>query len=311
MLINETKKIIRLSMATLAFTFLTATGVYAAGAGSTAAEFLNIGAGSRATAMGGAYSSIANDPSACYWNPAGLSNIEGSALMLQHNEHYQDLQHEYVAYASPIVKNGVLGISVSYLHMGAIMGYDDGDTPTESFKVYDIAYGMSYGHRFSDYLSIGVGAKNIRQSISDVKAGGWAFDMGLMVDIGQFDLSVGVANLGSGIKYEVETFDLPTEYRAGLGFSPITKPFTLVAEYGYCIDGSERLALGVEYDIINDFSIRSGYRPREINNGDGRFAVGCGLKIWGQRIDYSFLPDSDLGSSHRFSATIAFSEFSK
>ena len=43
--------------------------------GTTAAKFLNVGIGSRANAMGGAFSSIANDATAMYWNPAGVANI--------------------------------------------------------------------------------------------------------------------------------------------------------------------------------------------------------------------------------------------
>ena len=41
--------------------------------GTTAAKFLSIEVGSNAVGMGGAYTSIANDATAMYWNPAGLS----------------------------------------------------------------------------------------------------------------------------------------------------------------------------------------------------------------------------------------------
>ena len=42
-------------------------------AGTTAAKFLSIGVGSKAVGMGGSYTSIADDATAMYWNPAGLS----------------------------------------------------------------------------------------------------------------------------------------------------------------------------------------------------------------------------------------------
>ena len=45
------------------------------GNGTTVANFLEIDIGSAATAMGGAYVSIANDVSSAYWNPAGLSFV--------------------------------------------------------------------------------------------------------------------------------------------------------------------------------------------------------------------------------------------
>ena len=42
--------------------------------GTTAANFLEIGVGSRATSMGDAYVAVANDVSSIYWNPAGLAS---------------------------------------------------------------------------------------------------------------------------------------------------------------------------------------------------------------------------------------------
>ena len=41
--------------------------------GTTAAQFLKIGIGPRAIAMGSAFTATANDLTAIYWNPAGLS----------------------------------------------------------------------------------------------------------------------------------------------------------------------------------------------------------------------------------------------
>ena len=39
-------------------------------------EFLNIGAGARGLAMGGAQVASANDATAGYWNPAGLTGVK-------------------------------------------------------------------------------------------------------------------------------------------------------------------------------------------------------------------------------------------
>ena len=45
-------------------------------AGTDAAAFLKKSVGLKAIAMGGAFTSIADDTSAIYWNPAGLAQIQ-------------------------------------------------------------------------------------------------------------------------------------------------------------------------------------------------------------------------------------------
>ena len=46
--------------------------------GTTVANFLTIPVGPRASGMGGAFIAVANDVTAAYWNPAGLSRIPRS-----------------------------------------------------------------------------------------------------------------------------------------------------------------------------------------------------------------------------------------
>lgn len=58
----------------------------AAAADKYAAEFLRVGAGARAVGMGGAFAAVADDASAAYWNPAGLSFLESREVLYQHAE---------------------------------------------------------------------------------------------------------------------------------------------------------------------------------------------------------------------------------
>ena len=67
------KKIKKLS---LVFACLIFVGVTNAFAGTDAAAFLKKSVGVKAIGMGGAYTSLADDTSAIYWNPAGLAQIQ-------------------------------------------------------------------------------------------------------------------------------------------------------------------------------------------------------------------------------------------
>ena len=60
------------------------------------AQFLKIGVGGRATAMDDAFVAIANDVSALYWNPAGITQVTENQVMLSHSEWVVDIKHEYI-----------------------------------------------------------------------------------------------------------------------------------------------------------------------------------------------------------------------
>jgi len=48
-------------------------------AGTAMGQFLKIGVGGRAASMGEAFVAVANDASALYWNPAGITQLEKKA----------------------------------------------------------------------------------------------------------------------------------------------------------------------------------------------------------------------------------------
>ena len=59
--------------------------------GTTAAQFLKIGIGSRATGMGEAYVAMSRDASGLYWNPAGIAQTGGGEIMFQRNNWIADV----------------------------------------------------------------------------------------------------------------------------------------------------------------------------------------------------------------------------
>jgi hypothetical protein len=62
-------------------------------AGRYAGDFMAIGSGVRALGMGGAYSAIADDGSAIYWNASGISQIKEIEFTLMRAFLYEGLAY--------------------------------------------------------------------------------------------------------------------------------------------------------------------------------------------------------------------------
>ncbi|MFH1012023.1 MAG: hypothetical protein V1784_12420, partial [bacterium] len=102
-------------------------------------EFLEIGAGARAVGMGGAYTAVANDPSAFYWNPSGLGYVEGLKLSGMYADLWQGLANYSVAGVAAAVPGAVVGVHWIRLGVENIPRYPDYDNR------YLFPYGDSLG----------------------------------------------------------------------------------------------------------------------------------------------------------------------
>ena len=60
--------------------------------GTSSGAVLKIGVGARATGLGESFVAVANDPTAIFWNPAGLASIQRQEVSLSHLEWPADIQ---------------------------------------------------------------------------------------------------------------------------------------------------------------------------------------------------------------------------
>ena len=70
-------------------------------AGTASGTFLRIGLGARATGMGESFVAVANDPSAIYWNPAGLASLQRRELAISHVQWPADIRYEHLTLILP------------------------------------------------------------------------------------------------------------------------------------------------------------------------------------------------------------------
>ncbi|HUV36988.1 MAG TPA: hypothetical protein VMX58_08625 [Patescibacteria group bacterium] len=190
-----------------------------------AGEFMALGGGARAMAMGGAFAAIADDATATFWNPAGLAyfdRLQGLPndwqMIFMHSERFGDLvDYNYFSAAFPL-RQGESGWGVTFIHLGVddiriipwepgmiinddgddriewengeIINFDYTDFPLESAN--DFALFASYGQNMS-FGAVGASVKLIRNNqVTGVSSFGIGLDFGFMKSDLWRDLLVGV-----------------------------------------------------------------------------------------------------------------------
>lgn len=214
--------------------------------------FLIISPGARQVAMGSAFTGIADDATAMYYNPGGLAFSEDvnigfmnpSSLLLGHPAWlpglYSGMKHAYIGGLVPLpIGRGSLGIGYTYLSTGETIGIDSVGNEIGRWETYDYALILSYGEKVTQNLGVGVSLKYIYSFLAPDEviwlvlhqkhgrtAKTFAFDWGMLYKTSIPGLSVGISyqNLGSeGLSYVgagiLDT--IPSLVRAGLGFSAI------------------------------------------------------------------------------------------
>jgi hypothetical protein len=285
--------------------------VAASDVGRSAADFLNIGQGARASALGGAYTAVSEGSTAAYWNPAGLAQLGAAEVSLGHFAWYQDITVEQACLAFPLSADGaVVAASVTYVNYGTIEGYDEAGAFTENLSAYDLAGGVSLGFGLTDRLSVGVTGKVISQRLDTYSASAFAADFGLKYNFGKFALAGAVTNLGSGLTFDKVTEDLPTAIRVGVAASPFNSGFMTSVDVEKRLNGDYIIRQGLELGFSHRYFLRAGYDY--LPSQDGRalatgMSIGAGLDLDFAQFDYAFTPNdkSTTEDLHRF--TIVFS----
>ena len=170
-------------------------------AGISTAQFLKIGVGGRATAMGDAFIAIANDVSALYWNPAGLTQFTENQVMFSHNKWVVDINHDFVGAVYHLDDANSFGVSLTSLSMDQMKvttEYSPFGTG-EYFGFSDLGISVSYSRRMTEQFSFGGTIRYIEESLDKLKMRGVMIDLGTFywTGLGTTRFAVAVTNFGN------------------------------------------------------------------------------------------------------------------
>ncbi|HBL15714.1 MAG TPA: hypothetical protein DD417_02835 [Elusimicrobia bacterium] len=305
------------------------------------AAFLKIGAGARAIAMGDAFTAVADDADALYWNPSGLALVGRPQVTAGRAQMFLGDAHDSLNLAVPLGSQvqvrrqtwsnnqgnqtavavydgersrGVLGLGFSRLAQTPQEGRDAERNRTGSFGASDMAFSLAYARPLGGGLQAGLALKRIESRIADASAGTLAADLGLQWRLGsggRWQWGAAARNVGPGLRFAERTSPLPLTFATGLA-RRVGGSLLLSAEVRHRpYAGRTTFSIGTEYSLLSALSLRAGYNHQQSAAGAGSplmggLGGGLGLR-WGRfAVDYALTPFGELGNVQRLSLRAGF-----
>ena len=276
---------------------------YAADEGAHAAEFLSHGVGARALGMGGAFVAIADDATATYWNPAGLTKVKKHSFSAMYSDTFSTgdgswlsrglVTYNFLNYVYQIEDIGSVGLS--WIRLGiddiprttfidinnnGLLGdfqdkngngikeegepYIDKPEIAEYFSNTDNALLISYARQVHPMVAVGGNLKLLNQSIFENSGNGFGIDIGLIAEPYE-GLRVGAMLLdATGTQIRWDTPDTPTFTR--------TRRFRLGTAYHFTVPRLGKGAIGAD--------IETDQADLEVGGSGGGLVPRIGAEYW-------------------------------
>lgn len=280
---------------------------------STAAAFLENGVGARSEAMGRAFTAVADDLDAFYYNPAGYAFQKNTRINTL-SSRINNIQDVFSGGVGLPLGRGYLAFNAYTAYLGDIKessyvpGASDQNYIQEtgdSFSSNSTALYLSYALGLENFnqklegFSLGLNLKQISETLYENSARGSGVDFGLMYRANAFSVGYTMVNfIEPQMTWDTESGHIDVVerlQRAGAAYTLLAGKLTISAEL--LVKRFEALAgLGLEYLLNEYFALRTG-------SFNESYALGFGFKYKGFNFDYAYVqPLEDLiENTHKFS----------
>ncbi|MBA7465779.1 hypothetical protein ES707_00950 [subsurface metagenome] len=272
-------------------------------------DYLQYGAGAKSLAMGGAYVALANEASAPYWNPAGLTQINEHQFLAMYAPFFEQTSYNFLSYVHPLGRLGTLAISDVLFHSG---GYEEvdgtGDVIGINKSILKNAVIISYANRIYRRISLGASLKLLHERVMKYSGNGRGIDLGILYQpLDELNIGLALQNI---LQPKVTLRDEPDVYemnfKGGMALKTFSNRLTLTADINKLADEKLYFCAGVEFSpwegatssSLKRIDLRAGINHLQT------FTCGIGLKIKIFTVDYAF-SSHDLGNLHKFALTFS------
>ncbi len=295
---------------------LAAWRAFAAGSGTVASAFPQVGEGGRAVTMGPAYAAVVDDATALACNPARMTCLRNTSLAVS----YTDLfglglvgvtsvrlvvpfgqQETRISDDGAVsVRRGsttsALGIGVRSLSV---------DLEPESYTETDLSLGYAAPLAGGVVLGLAGHLLSVRCDLDGVGGNGYALDLAATRALpGGFSAAAVLRNALSSIKWDNETSeDLPMRFILAAAWH--RDAWNLSIPVGFSVapsEGTTDFSMGLAWRPVAGVGARAGFLSLD-PSADASLASTFGLTLGRGRVafDYGFVSDfCGLGATHHF-----------
>ena len=300
----------------LLFLFISIPGLLYSQTG--AAAFLKRGMSARSMGLGGAYTAVVNDPSAIYWNPAGLVNQKGISLQIsdfkdsQFYSNFSDVNYPQASLTVSSTKRILtyfdwgIGTGFSAFTVNDIDLYTDEANYVRTFDYNESAYFLSYALGLEN-IQVGISYKYLYQNLSKTKQYSEITSNIKGVDFGILYQPIRFLTLGLIIRDELHIGE--TDYMAKsvtTGLAVNYSRFVYSLDMVNPEDSFRRLRTGLEVQLggRREYAIRLGVRDLPIINEQllSDRITGADLKRYNTKYSMGFGYLLPMGESKHYLA---------
>jgi hypothetical protein len=236
---------------------------------------------------------LADDAQACYFNPAGLFQLNAQEVLFAHSQLY-GARLEYIGFALPTKELGTFGMSL--INYGS-EGIDSRSVENNRYEGYffaENAFIAAYAYNPWPFLGFGGSIKLITKNIADYSGVGVGADVAALFKLPRpFSFGIVAQNLIQPVVKLASTPEYyPRNLRAGAAVRLLDDRVRIdadvvITDFTDSIRSSIVPHGGVEFELVPEILVpRIGIDPNEVS-------LGMGLhKSWGKMAigaDYAFL----------------------
>jgi len=284
-------------------------------------SFLRYNQTARVAAMGGAGTSLIDEPGSLFMNPAAIATLKERTVTATFLKHVLDINSGLVGYVDHYDGVGTVGIGLIGTTFGSFERSSVSGDRLGTFGAADVGIGVTYANEIDSMFTYGVTLKFLSSTLDDMQSTGIAIDAGLLYRLRDNRSNIGLSIMHVGT--QLSTYDgtrdrLPVDVRLGINHRLRGLPLLMNVSLNHLADDVDSFtkrflsfSVGGELYLGKVLRLRAGYDNGSRNLSGVNVATqlsglsfGAGIVTSAVSIDYAM---SSLGSAatvHRASVRL-------